>query len=80
MRSGHGQRMSQNPPAIVANSETDRKVIVWLERNLGPVTRFAPHARWRAGWDAEVVQDGKPLALYMRAMPQRRWRSTSSAA
>ena len=66
MRSGHGQRMSQNPPAIVANSETDRKVIVWLERNLGPVTRFAPHARWRAGWDAEVVQDGKPLALSIR--------------
>ena len=72
--------MSQAQPAIVANSETDRKVIAWLEANLGPVTRFAPHARWRAGWDAEVVQGGKPPALYMRAMRRRRWRSTSSAA
>ena len=59
-------RMSQAPPAIAANSETDRKVIDWLEANLGAVTRFAPHARWRAGWDAEVVQDGKPLELYIR--------------
>ena len=58
--------MSQAQPAIVANSEFDRKVIAWLEANLGAVTRFAPHARWRAGWDSEVDQDGKPLALYIR--------------
>ena len=58
--------MSSAQPAIVANSETDRNVIAWLEANLGPVTRFAPHARWRAGWDAEVLKDGKPLGLYIR--------------
>lgn len=58
--------MSQAQPSIVASSEIDRKVIAWLEANLGPVTRFAPHARWRAGWDAEVVQGGKALSLYIR--------------
>lgn len=65
-RSGHDKQMSEAQPAIVTNSETDRKVIAWLEANLGAVTRFAPHARWRAGWDAEVGQGGKPLALYIR--------------
>lgn len=58
--------MSRPQSEIVANSETDRKVIAWLEANLGPVTRFAPHARWRAGWDAEVMQGQTPLALYIR--------------
>ncbi len=44
----------------------DRKVIAWLEKNLGTVTHFAPHPRWRTGWDAEVLREGEPLALYIR--------------
>jgi aminoglycoside phosphotransferase (APT) family kinase protein len=58
--------MSEMEQAIVLNTEMDRKVFAWLERNLGPVTQFAAHARWRSGWDAEVTRDGKPLPLYIR--------------
>lgn len=52
--------------AIVLNTEMDSKVFAWLEANLGPVTLFAAHARWRTGWDAEVSRDGKPMPLYIR--------------
>jgi aminoglycoside phosphotransferase (APT) family kinase protein len=58
--------MSKAPLLIVLNSETDRKVFAWLESNLGSVTQFAPHARWRTGWDAEVLRDGELLPLYIR--------------
>jgi aminoglycoside phosphotransferase (APT) family kinase protein len=58
--------MSKAPLLIVLNSEMDRKVFAWLESNLGSVTQFAPHARWRTGWDAEVLRDGELLPLYIR--------------
>jgi aminoglycoside phosphotransferase (APT) family kinase protein len=44
----------------------DRKVFDWLTTNLGAVTRFDRHPRWRPGWDAEVVQDGTIVPLYIR--------------
>jgi aminoglycoside phosphotransferase (APT) family kinase protein len=52
--------------AIILNGEMDRKVFAWLESNLGKVARFAPHARWRTGWDAEVSRDGELIPLYIR--------------
>jgi aminoglycoside phosphotransferase (APT) family kinase protein len=51
---------------IILNGEMDHKVFAWLESNLGKVTQFAPHARWRTGWDAEVFRDGELLSLYIR--------------
>lgn len=44
----------------------DRKVFDWLTDNLGTVTYFERHPRWRPGWDAEVVRDGQRLPLYIR--------------
>lgn len=44
----------------------DRKVFDWLTTNLGAVIRFDRHPRWRPGWDAEVVQDGEIVPLYIR--------------
>ena len=58
--------MSERQQAIILNSEMDRKVFTWLENNLGKVTLFAPHPRWRAGWDAEVSSDGELIPLYIR--------------
>ena len=52
--------------AIILNGDMDRKVFAWLESNLGKVTLFAPHARWRTGWDAEVSRDGESIPLYIR--------------
>jgi aminoglycoside phosphotransferase (APT) family kinase protein len=51
---------------IILNGEMDRKVFAWLERNLGKVTLFVPHARWRTGWDAEVLRDCALVPLYIR--------------
>ncbi|MEY4270147.1 MAG: hypothetical protein RLZZ58_1363, partial [Pseudomonadota bacterium] len=58
--------MTETQRSIILNGDMDRKVFGWLESHLGPVTRFAPHARWRTGWDAEVSRDGALLALYIR--------------
>jgi aminoglycoside phosphotransferase (APT) family kinase protein len=58
--------VSKTQQQIILNGEMDRKVFAWLERNLGKVTRFAPHARWRTGWDAEVSRDGALNPLYIR--------------
>lgn len=58
--------MSETEHTIVLNTEMDHKVFAWLDSNLGPVTQFAAHARWRTGWDAEVIRDGEPLPLYIR--------------
>lgn len=44
----------------------DRKVFDWLTNNLGAVTRFDRHPRWRPGWDAEVVRDGEIVPLFIR--------------
>jgi aminoglycoside phosphotransferase (APT) family kinase protein len=46
--------------------EMDRKVLNWLGAHLGRVTHFAPHPRWRTGWDAEVERDGVTTALHIR--------------
>jgi aminoglycoside phosphotransferase (APT) family kinase protein len=46
--------------------EMDRKVLDWLGTHLGRVLRFAPHPRWRTGWDAEVERDGVTTALHIR--------------
>jgi aminoglycoside phosphotransferase (APT) family kinase protein len=51
---------------IILHGDMDRKVFAWLENNLGKVTLFAPHARWRTGWDAEVSRDGELRPLYIR--------------
>lgn len=58
--------MSEAQSAIILNSEMDRKVFTWLENNLGKVTLFAPHARWRTGWDVKVSRDGELIPLYIR--------------
>ncbi len=50
------------PPA----DPMDRKVFEWLGDNIGPVVRLDRHARWRPGWDAAVLRDGKELPLYVR--------------
>jgi len=44
----------------------DRQVFDWLTENLGTVTRFDRHPRWRPGWDAEIVRDGEAVPLYIR--------------
>ena len=44
----------------------DRRVFDWLTNNLGIVTQFERHPRWRPGWDVEVVANGKTLPLYIR--------------
>jgi aminoglycoside phosphotransferase (APT) family kinase protein len=58
--------VSEAQQPIILNGYMDRKVFAWLESNLGKVTLFAPHARWRTGWDAEVSRDGVLLPLYIR--------------
>lgn len=58
--------MSETQQPIILNGEMDRQVLAWLEINLGRVTFFAPHARWRTGWDAEVLHDGELRPLYIR--------------
>ncbi len=58
--------MSETQQTIILNGEMDRKVFAWLEANLGKVTQFVPHARWRTGWDAEVLRNGASLPLYIR--------------
>jgi aminoglycoside phosphotransferase (APT) family kinase protein len=58
--------VSETQKPIILNTEMDRKVFAWLESNMGKVTLFAPHARWRTGWDAEVFRDGELIPLYIR--------------
>jgi aminoglycoside phosphotransferase (APT) family kinase protein len=58
--------VSERQQAIILNGKMDLKVFTWLEKNLGKVTLFAPHARWRTGWDAEVSRDGELIPLYIR--------------
>jgi aminoglycoside phosphotransferase (APT) family kinase protein len=58
--------VSEAQQLIILNGEMDRKVFAWLENNLGKVTLFAPHARWRTGWDAEVSCDSALIPLYIR--------------
>lgn len=47
-------------------SDMDCKVVDWLGANLGRVVSFAPHPRWRTGWNAEVERDGVTTALHIR--------------
>ena len=58
--------MIETQQPIILHGDMDRKVFAWLENNLGKVTLFAPHARWRTGWDAEVLRDGELRPLYIR--------------
>lgn len=51
---------------IAAANEMDRKVLAFLEQRLGRVTAFAPHPRWRTGWNATIVEDGRERRLYIR--------------
>ncbi|CAM8626272.1 phosphotransferase [Sphingobium sp.] len=44
----------------------DRKVFDWLTQNMGVVTGFVRHPRWRPGWDAQVIRDGVVTPLYIR--------------
>jgi aminoglycoside phosphotransferase (APT) family kinase protein len=58
--------MAKAQVTVILHNEMDRKVFAWLEAHLGAVAMLTPHARWRMGWDAEVLRDGEPLALYIR--------------
>ena len=58
--------MTGTQHTIILNSDMDRAIFAWLEANLGRVTCFVPHARWRTGWDAEIESDGARQALYIR--------------
>lgn len=50
-----------------ADAEKDRKVIAWVEKNVGGcVERCEAQPRWRGGWWVDVRRDGKLLKLYVR--------------
>lgn len=53
-------------PIEAPSDPADRKVHEWLTKNMGPVTEFSRHARWRPGWDVTVRRGGEDLPLYVR--------------
>lgn len=59
--------MSAAQKISAPDAEKDRKVIAWIEKNVGgKVERCEQQPRWRGGWWVDVRRDGKLKKLYVR--------------
>lgn len=59
--------MSIAAQITVGDTEKDRKVVAWIEKNIGGIVeRCEVQPRWRGGWWVDVRRNGELKKLYVR--------------
>lgn len=59
--------MSTEEHAGTSDAEKDRKIVAWIEKNIGgTIERYEQQPRWRGGWWVDVRRGGELLKLYVR--------------
>jgi aminoglycoside phosphotransferase (APT) family kinase protein len=56
-----------------SSSALERRVVEWIEANVGAVRAIARQGRWRPAWYAEAEAGGERLPLYIRGDRGGRW-------
>lgn len=71
---------SPAPQSNASDAEKNRKVVAWVEKNVGgTVERCEPEPRWGDGWWVNVRRDGKLFQIYVREERNADWLSAKTS-